>query len=904
MSQLGMEPSAGKSTAAIGVNPRHLGLPRRQSYDPLSSTKGSLGLSLGQLPPPTFGNIPAGLRSVPAVDSNRHFISSAFRNVSAPLGDGQRTPGGSLVIGAEVFGFGAPAKKEPRERWGTGSVDGGEEAATAKLASDWPSEFDVPVAKEAGASRAKHGPSSLSADFAATGLPPPAAAAPLTSAALRSPSPTGVVMNDVPYRSAASVSHLPIHSGGTSTTTDTSQEVSPIHSTSSDPTTAGTSGGTSAGHFGRPAGVGASSYAVDGGVAHPSSASSPSGQPYVYPYQPPDPSPPPLGNPYFAQSFSAMPINNRNGSYMGYGPAEPQMSPDELAFGLRGMHLGGGGAGGGGGGGGRAGGSGVGGGMGGGLGGRNPSHHHPGGGREPPARQNSSGFQPYYMASPASPYLPHQDAYSPISFGAPSPFYANGLPNGGPTRRDSVPVPGWGLSMPPFGFHPEYSQPGSSVPSRQGSLSYGASGPQPSGLSAYSTNGAPPHQFAGSAGVEPVPPPYATGPQLGQQHQILLGRAVRGVEYIAPGPAGQGYNSAAAFGPDMRNLRSAVLDEFRTNRNRTWELPDLAGHVVEFAGDQLGSRHIQTKLDTATTDEKAMVFQEILPNMLQLSTDVFANYVIQKFFEQGTQVQKTAMAKTLEGHVLPLSLQMYGCRVVQKALEYVLVDQQVRLVKELDGHVLKCARDAQSNHVVQRALERVPPEHLTFITDACLGQVHDLATHPYGCRVLQRIFENCPPQQSRALLDELHRYTQNLVQDQYGNYVIQWVIEKGEKADRSHVISIIYGQVLPLAQQKFASNVVEKCIIHGTPDERRRIIDELLAPAPDGSSVIKTMLAGAFSNYVIQQALKWSVGPQREAMFSETAIQLANLRKYSTTYSKHLVTIEKLLQGEQHRMPY
>jgi hypothetical protein len=52
---------------------------------------------------------------------------------------------------------------------------------------------------------------------------------------------------------------------------------------------------------------------------------------------------------------------------------------------------------------------------------------------------------------------------------------------------------------------------------------------------------------------------------------------------------------------------------------------DIVGHIVEFSGDQLGSRHIQTKLETASAEEKALVFEEILPNMLQLSTDVFAN---------------------------------------------------------------------------------------------------------------------------------------------------------------------------------------------------------------------------------------------------------------------------------------
>jgi pumilio RNA-binding family len=54
-------------------------------------------------------------------------------------------------------------------------------------------------------------------------------------------------------------------------------------------------------------------------------------------------------------------------------------------------------------------------------------------------------------------------------------------------------------------------------------------------------------------------------------------------------------------------------------------LQDLVNHIVEFSGDQLGSRHIQTKLETATPEEKALVIEEILPNMLQLSTDVFAN---------------------------------------------------------------------------------------------------------------------------------------------------------------------------------------------------------------------------------------------------------------------------------------
>lgn len=48
------------------------------------------------------------------------------------------------------------------------------------------------------------------------------------------------------------------------------------------------------------------------------------------------------------------------------------------------------------------------------------------------------------------------------------------------------------------------------------------------------------------------------------------------------------------------------------------------------SADQYGSRFIQQKLETATTEEKNMVFDEIMPQALSLMTDVFGNYVIQK----------------------------------------------------------------------------------------------------------------------------------------------------------------------------------------------------------------------------------------------------------------------------------
>ncbi|KAJ2546666.1 hypothetical protein EV175_005515, partial [Coemansia sp. RSA 1933] len=306
----------------------------------------------------------------------------------------------------------------------------------------------------------------------------------------------------------------------------------------------------------------------------------------------------------------------------------------------------------------------------------------------------------------------------------------------------------------------------------------------------------------GSAGMKPLTPSrqiimsheaamYGTPPPQQPQPPSMLNMA--SAMGGTPMMYRNGPKTAAVMETPGHGPRSAVLEEFRNNKTRKYELKDICEHMVEFSCDQHGSRFIQQKLETATLEDKELVFQEVMPKSLSLMTDVFGNYVIQKFFEHGSQVQKHMLAKQMEGHILSLSLQMYGCRVVQKALEHVLTEQQAHMVRELDGHVLQCVKDQNGNHVIQKAIERVPAEHIKFIIDSFHGQVYALATHPYGCRVIQRMFEHCSEAQTRPLLDELHRFTTNLVQDQYGNYVIQHVMERGKPVDRSLVCSRVRG---------------------------------------------------------------------------------------------------------------
>ena len=310
--------------------------------------------------------------------------------------------------------------------------------------------------------------------------------------------------------------------------------------------------------------------------------------------------------------------------------------------------------------------------------------------------------------------------------------------------------------------------------------------------------------------------------------------------------------------PDNIGAMSLVLDSFKkeSKQNKRWELTDIYENVVEFAGDQHGSRFIQQKLETANSEVKDRIFRELEKNALQLMQDVFGNYVIQKFFEHGDQVQKRVLAAKMKGHVFALSNQMYACRVVQKALEHVLVDQQAEMVKELEKDVLKTVKDQNGNHVIQRVVERVPIEYIQPIVDSFRGQIDNLSTNSYGCRVIQRLVEKIPEPQRRFILTELHAAGPKLITDSYGNYVVQHVIEHGLPEDRAKMIGLIKNQFLMFSKHKFASNVVERCLVCGSEAERRTLVSTVITKNERGENNLLSLLKDGYGNYVIQKMLE------------------------------------------------
>ncbi|KAI8943426.1 hypothetical protein NX059_001436 [Plenodomus lindquistii] len=344
---------------------------------------------------------------------------------------------------------------------------------------------------------------------------------------------------------------------------------------------------------------------------------------------------------------------------------------------------------------------------------------------------------------------------------------------------------------------------------------------------------------------------------------------------------------------DGLGTMSETLATFKreAKQNKRWELPDIYGYVVEFAGDQHGSRFIQQKLETANSEVKERIFTELQGEALQLMQDVFGNYVIQKFFEHGDQTQKRILVGKMKGHVLSLANQMYACRVVQKALEHALTDQQAAMVKELEREVLRTVKDQNGNHVIQKVIDRVPMEHIQDIVEAFRGNVGVLSINSYGCRVIQRLLEKVPEPQRRFILTELHMEGAKLITDSYGNYVVQHVIEHGLPEDRAKIVHLIKAQFLTFSKHKFASNVVERCLVCGDDSQRHALVSTVIAKNDRGETNILNLLKDGYGNYVIQKLLETLGRDDYEVFVAALKPELDKVRK--TISGKQIVSVEK-----------
>lgn len=318
--------------------------------------------------------------------------------------------------------------------------------------------------------------------------------------------------------------------------------------------------------------------------------------------------------------------------------------------------------------------------------------------------------------------------------------------------------------------------------------------------------------------------------------------------------------------------------------------------VVEIAKDQVGSRFLQSLMDSElfTLSDRAELNRRVIPEAKQLATDPFGNYVVQKVAEACSPTDRSLLFIQLKGDLHALSIHTYGCRVVQKLIERSTQTERQSVARELEGHVVRCVEDQNGNHVIQKLIELLPSHSLSFVVNEFLTHIPVMAVHCYGCRVVQRLLEKLSHKESSKLVAEILSHLWQLSQDQYGNFVVQHVLVHGTQQDRNIIMQVIASHIIEFSCHKYASNVAEKALLCCEDQQAKDMLIAAVIGSGGQDSPLHVLMKDRFANYVIQRCIEFSHGPQREILVAILRANLPSLKR--VIYGKHIANaIERII---------
>lgn len=294
--------------------------------------------------------------------------------------------------------------------------------------------------------------------------------------------------------------------------------------------------------------------------------------------------------------------------------------------------------------------------------------------------------------------------------------------------------------------------------------------------------------------------------------------------------------------------------------------------VCRLIANQNGSRFIQRLLKrTNNSQEISLLIKHCMErvNLLELSEDVYGNYIVQLFLSKCCATEQQALLDMfINDNFLRLSKSMYGCRVIQKALSVISdIDLLVGMVSAFreqtknDRMLHASLICPYRNHVVQAIIDlRLDARYIRFIGQELEQQLVFYCEHIIGSRIVQCFVKNYGDKLAVGALlkKDNHLYLSKL---KYGNYVIQCIVDSG--AWYANLKSIVqfknkliedvfsHQNILFLSKNKYGSNVVEVCIKVSNKKQK----NSLMTTLSRNHYIVPAMVQHCYGCYVVRSLL-------------------------------------------------
>ncbi len=316
----------------------------------------------------------------------------------------------------------------------------------------------------------------------------------------------------------------------------------------------------------------------------------------------------------------------------------------------------------------------------------------------------------------------------------------------------------------------------------------------------------------------------------------------------------------------------------------------LKGNFVNIIKTHRGSRIFQNYLKNTHSDIIHQIFTEINPSLIELIIDPYANYFCKRFFNFLNQKDRIDFLLSINNLLIKLSINNIGTYPIQGIIEQLISKNEKKIViNSIKDYINELCYDTYGTHVLEKIISCFEEEFTGFIFDFVENNFLNLANHINGICIVKKILSLTHKKDIHEKLKKIiNENALTLIQHIYGNYVIQIVIESWDLNDILEILSNFKNKYTMLSMSKYSSNVVEKCI-----EKNQIILKEYINEICDNGKIAEIM-KNNFGNYVIQKALKISLGIDKKKLSEEVEKNIFKLNdkklilKWKSIVSSHL----------------
>ena len=316
----------------------------------------------------------------------------------------------------------------------------------------------------------------------------------------------------------------------------------------------------------------------------------------------------------------------------------------------------------------------------------------------------------------------------------------------------------------------------------------------------------------------------------------------------------------------------------------------LKGNFVNIIKTHRGSRIFQNYLKNTHSDIIHQIFTEINPSLIELIIDPYANYFCKRFFNFLNQKDRIDFLLSINNSLIKLSINNIGTYPIQGIIEQIGCKNEKKIIiNALKDSISELCYDTYGTHVLEKIISCFEEEFTGFIFDFVENNFLNLANHINGICIVKKILSLTHKKDIHEKLKKIiNENALILIQHIYGNYVIQIVVETWDLNDILEILSNFKNKYTMLSMSKYSSNVVEKCI-----EKNQIILKEYINEICDNGKIAEIM-KNNFGNYVIQKALKLSLGIDKKKLSEEVEKNIFKLNdkklilKWKSIVSSHL----------------